>query len=103
MGELKYKLDQVTFLESIYSRELIRENYSLILFSLYFGLAFRIWSTLCYIKTSAIPLKGLETFSSVFVLGGFTGLLTCYLLTTHSSCYEVYNYIIFRVVHLAVS
>lgn len=74
----------VTFLESIQSREPIHENDSLILFSVYFGLSFRIWRTLCYIKTSAIPLEGLEKFFSVFVLDNLTGLLTSitHLLTT---------------------
>ena len=55
----------VTFLESIQSREPIHENDSLILFSVYFGLSFRIWRTLCYIKTSAILLgEGNGTHSS---------------------------------------
>lgn len=95
------------FLKSLWCRKLIYGNYLLIIFYVYFGLFFRIWSILCYVrmKVFLFLLEELKKFLFVFVLGGFIGLfnLVCgicyvnffYLFIIYVLRYEVYNCILF--------
>lgn len=80
---LRHKLDQMTFLKSTVSRELICGNSLLIIFTFISDYLVRIWSTLFYIKTRELSLEKLEKCLSVFGLSGFIGLL--------NSVYRFYN------------